>query len=408
MDWLGPVNPFFVAFLLRVLSAIATLTVLRGLFARYGDQLSPSTRNVFLVLLLFNWCLYYNGVRFSSENWGGLAAIAGLLCYPLYRPGPNSFTSGGGRWAFVAGALFGLSFLFRYQMALFVAGFYLWYLLCYRKEWQGMLLSLAGGLAVLGVCYPLIYWLYGEWTSPAWNYLSANLIEGKAAGYGTLPWWAYLKLVVLRGIPPLGLLYLAGTCYYLYRFRRDPLSWAIGVFLLVHSLIGRKDIRFLYPLIPLLPVLMAGAWQAVLDRFAHLLNFTCVNKLAWVCVLMNTVLLAIVVFRPAATEIATLRFLYEAYPGPATLTGPDARVLLAEDATGRFYLRPSHRIKSGITNELGPCAPSPCLYLTRTRETPRPPDNARLVYSDRPESLLPYVPFGLLDREKWWYIYAVE
>ncbi|PPK86690.1 Alg9-like mannosyltransferase family protein [Neolewinella xylanilytica] len=406
LEVFGPVNPFVVAFLLRLLSAGATLGLVAVLHLRYRDQLLSGERTGWLLLLLFNWCLYYNGVRFSSENWGGLAAIAGLLSFPIRWNDRHSFTPTGGYGAVFAGVFFGLAFLFRYQLALFVGGFYVWWLLFYRKEWGQLLTSVAGGLAVLAICYPLTYWLYGEWTIPAWNYFTANLVAGKAAGYGTLPWWAYLKLVFLRGVPPLGLLYVAATLYFVYRYRKDPVAWSVGAFVLVHSLLGRKDIRFLFPLIPVLPVLIAGSWRGLADFLLSSRLKRGLRPLVWTCIVVNGLLLAAVVFRPAASEIAPLHFLYRHYPGPATLTGAEARIIVAEETTGRFFHRRGHRLDPGLT-DYGTCAPAPCLYLRRTNGDPRPPDGAKLVYTDRPDWLLSWLPFGLLSREKWWYIYEV-
>ncbi|WP_116105740.1 hypothetical protein [Lewinella sp. IMCC34191] len=399
----GPVDPFGVSFVLRLLSGLLTLLVTTLLYFRY-HKVNPYAWWPFL--LLFHWCLYYNGVRFSSENWGGLAAITGLLLFPLGVSDRNAYTPSGGRSAILAGVCFGLAFLFRYQMALFVGGFYLWWLLFYRRQWSAVWMSMTGGWLILLLCYPLTYWLYGEWTLPAWNYFAANLVAGKAAAYGTLPWWGYIELVFLRGIPPLGLLYVLATGYYLYKYGRDPLSWAVGVFLIVHSVIGRKDIRFLYPLIPLLPVLMAGAWQGTRSWLLQTIGKRPLRGFGWLCLVLNALLLAAVVVRPAASEMPPLRFLYVAYPGPATLTGPDARIIKAEGATGYFYHRPGHRIVP-VGDSVSTCAPSPCLYLIRTRDEPRPPAGSQLVYSDRPDWLVSHLPFGLLSREKWWYIYSL-
>ncbi|MGB3801197.1 MAG: hypothetical protein WA952_15380 [Lewinella sp.] len=403
LEVVGPVDPFGLTFILRFVSGLLTLAVTMIIYYRYCPK---NSQPWWLALVLFHWCLYYNGVRFSSENWGGLAAICGMLLFPLHLPGDRCYTPTGGRSALFAGVCFGLAFLFRYQMALFVGGFYLWWIIYYRQRWSALWTSMLGAVGVVALCYPLSFWLYGEWTLPAWNYFRANLVAGKAAAYGTLPWWGYVELVFLRGIPPLGLLYLVGTGYFLYHYRRDPLAWAVGLFVLVHSLIGRKDIRFLYPLIPLLPVMMAGAWQSAGRLVRQRVGQQSLKLFGWICVILNCLLLIAVIFRPAASEIAPLRYLYRAYPGPATLTGPDARIIGAEGATGRFYHRPTHRIvPDGVM--ASSCAPAPCLYLVRTRDVPVPPAAATLVYTDRPDWLLRYLPFDLLSKEKWWYIYSL-
>ena len=393
-------NPFFVAGVLRLLSGAATLALVVCLLRRFRPAVAPDLLRGFTRFLLFHWCLYYTGVRFSSETWGGLCAIGGFLAYPLPRPGDHAFTPASRGHAWLAGALFGLAFLFRYQMAVFVAGLLLWWLLLYRRDAGSLLRTVAAGLLVLALAYPLTYWLYGSWTMPAWNYLVANLVEGRAAAYGTLPVWAYLELVTLRGIPPLGLAYVFGTLYFLYRFRRDPLAWCVGSFLVVHSLLGRKDIRFLYPLVPLLPVLLTATWQCLR---AGVSAKTTMRWLLTLCVVLNGLLLAVVMLRPAASEIAPLRFVYRNYPGPTVLCGPQAGFLQAEGATPRFYLRSGHRPSMRCSGETG----ERILYMARTREPAELPDSGVLVFTDRPDWLLPYLPFGLLGREKWYYVYEL-
>ena len=408
----GAANPFFLAFLFRLLSAALMLTVAYLLYRRFRDQDDGRLLGAFGLLLLFHWCAYYSGVRFSSENWSGQLVALALLCYPLTgREDAQRFLPDGGRSALGAGALFALAFLCRYQSALLAAGFGLWLLLVYRERWQRLALTVLGGALTLAALYPLTYWLYGEWTVPAWNYLVANLVEGKAAAYGTRPWYGYLELVLLRGIPPLSVAYLGGTLLCWYAWRRDPIVWMSAVFVLVHSWLARKDIRFLFPLLPLLPVLLLGA-SAWLRRHYH---WTTENDRGWVkwalriCWGVNLLLLASVVIRPAHGGIVPLKFIYDRYPGPTVLTGPAARLIVAEGTTPYFYSRPQHRLRptESMVTDCGHPERPVCLYLLRSRDRPTAPPGSRLVYTDRPD-LPQWIDVGnWLDRQAWHYVYEV-
>ena len=406
----GGVDPFVVAFLLRLLSAGLTLWVALLLYRRYAAVVPDGLRPAFIALLLFHWCAYYNGVRFSSENWSGLAAVLGLLTYPIRSLGAKrQFTPAGGKSAFYSGAYFGLAFLFRYQAGLLTAGFGLWLVFVHRVHWKEITRLVAGGLAVLLLAYPLTYWLYGEWTLPAYNYFAANLIEGRAAGYGTLPWYGYFELVVLRGIPPLGLLYLGGTLAYLWVYRRDPVTWMVGTFVLVHMLLARKDIRFLFPLIPLLPVLLAGAGSAVYTRYGPFWNRRWVRLATWLCFGVNAVLLLSVLARRADSGTGPAAYIYRAFPTGAKLTGPGARLFTAEGTTPRYYLRPGTKIVERPSDAAGTCgpAPAPCLYVEHTRQTPELPAGSELLYTDRTPLIDAVNVLGWADREKWWYVYRL-
>ena len=406
----GTADPFLVALLLRLLSAGLTLWVALLLYRRYAAAVPTGFQPAFTVLLLFHWCAYYNGVRFSSENWSGLAAVLGLLTYPIRSASAErQYTPAGGRSCFYSGACFGLAFLFRYQAGLLAMGFGLWLVFVYRAHWKELARSVTGGLAVLLLAYPLTYWLYGEWTLPAYNYFVAALIEGNAADYGARPWYGYFELVVLRGIPPLGLLYLAGPLVYLWVYRRDPVSWTVAVFILVHLVLARKDIRFLFPLIPLLPILLAGAGSAVYARYGPFWNRRWVRVATWVCFGVNAALLLSVVARRADSGTGPAAYIYRTFPTGANLTGPGARLFTAEGTTPHYYLRPGTKIVEPPLDTAGTCgpAPGPCLYVEHTRQRPDLSAGSELLYTDRTPLIDAVNILGWADREKWWYVYRL-
>ncbi|NJK90331.1 MAG: hypothetical protein HC923_13735 [Myxococcales bacterium] len=90
----------------------------------------------------------------------------------------------------LVGFTFGLAFQARYQTALMIAGVLLWLLL--EKKHRALVGLAAGGGAALIVGALFDRWGYGEWTFPPLEYFRVNLIEGKAASFGTDPWWFYL------------------------------------------------------------------------------------------------------------------------------------------------------------------------------------------------------------------------
>ena len=94
-------------------------------------------------------------------------------------------------------------------------------------------------------------WFYGEWVFAPWHYVRSNLVEGKAATFGSAPWWDYFRMVFERGVPPLGLLYIAAPMWFAWWYRRDPITWMMVPFLLVHFLLSRKDARFPFSASPL-------------------------------------------------------------------------------------------------------------------------------------------------------------
>lgn len=408
----GEVNPFFMAFVLRLLSAALFLHVCRAIFKRYGRAFRDLTnRRWFGLMLLFTWCNIYAGVRFSSESWSGAMFVLGFLAYPLplssYNlarprvPGPGS-----GALAFLAGIYFGLSFEFRYQLALAVVGFVLWLLFVGKPNWKHLFLLVIGGVCVLGLGSLADYWLYGDWVIAPWNYLSQNLIEGKAAGFGTKPWYGYIEYIFERGIPPISIIYLLAIAYFCIRYYKDPITWSFLLFFIAHSALSRKDIRFLFPMLPFLPIALTVLMRDIRNRKGD--RAFKKGWRSWVFGLMITLncgLLITVMFRSMNSNMALMEYVYEQYDGPVTILADGKHLYNHSDLLVRFY-QPETRVRIVQAKDRNwPACPTKiCLYSQLTREED-PPPGFKLVYSNAPTFLGNFDPFGLVSKQNFWYLY---
>jgi len=143
---------------------------------------------------------------------------------------------------FLAGILCGFAASLRIQLipAAFVAAIYF----CYprwRERWLAVLAGLALPVLLFGVVDDLT-WSY-PWQS-AVVYFRENAILGRAAESGTGPWY-YYGLVLLLLVGPAVLFLWHGA-------RRSSILAVIGLVVLVsHSCIGHKEVRYLYPVIPI-------------------------------------------------------------------------------------------------------------------------------------------------------------
>lgn len=411
----GEVNPYYFACLLRLISAVGFLFLATNVYKRFADRMPTERLLGWLALgLLFNWCSVYSGIRFSGENWAGMAFAFGLLLYPTAVPErADTFTpakTGGALACFGAGLLFGLAFLFRYQVAIMVLGFGAWLLFIARERWPRLGLVVLGGLVALALGTLLDRWFYGEWVIAPWHYLRSNLIEGKAATFGSAPWWDYFRMVFERGVPPLSLLYIAAPLWFAWRFRRDPLTWMMVPFLLVHFLLSRKDARFLFPLLPFLPVMiMAGAIALRRKYGKGLFNRKGVSGSVKLLGGINLAILLTVLFRPMISEVKVNKFVWDNYTEPVSLFADGRHVFTYADLTLHFYQRPGKVTiyRTEDRAEWPKCGTPVCLYSQFTR-TPTPPKNARLVYTTRPEWADGLGLKDWLDGMKWWAVYELE
>jgi phosphatidylinositol glycan class B len=412
----GEVNPYHFAFFLRLLSATGFLLLAVKTWERYAPTMPNAQLTKWLALgLLFNWCSIYSGIRFSGENWAAMAVTAGFLLYPVGTfAGESSIFStsrqGNTFAAFGAGLLFGLAFLFRYQVAIMVAGFGAWLLFIRRENWQRVGLVILGGLVSLAVGTLLDRWFYGEWVNAPWHYVRSNLVEGKAATFGSAPWWDYFRMVFQRGVPPLSLLYIAAPLWFAWRYRRDPITWMMVPFLLVHFGLSRKDARFLFPLLPYVPVMIMAGIVALRQHYGEsLLDRKWVNRSIKVLWGMNLLILMTVLVRPMISEIKLNKYVYDNYTEPVTLFADDKHIYSYANLTIHFYQRSGkvtiHQMES---REAWPVCDTPVCLYSRRAKSPTPPAGAKLVYTTRP---LWADELGLkrwLDGMKWWTIWELE
>lgn len=188
--------------------------------------------------------LVYFGARTLDEVVSG-----NLLVIALYALEPGFFVASRRRIA-VGGALLGLVFVLRIEVAPGVALLGLWCLLRAPRE---RLAALAMGVtAVIAAQAVLDTVTLGSPLASIWRYLLYNLGYGVASTFGAQPWYYYAKAelaVWLGTLPVLALLVLVGA-------RRLPVAfWAALTIVLVHSAIGHKEYRFIYPALALFGVL---------------------------------------------------------------------------------------------------------------------------------------------------------
>ncbi|CAN6616176.1 hypothetical protein TRVA0_006S02476 [Trichomonascus vanleenenianus] len=103
----------------------------------------------------------------------------------------------------------------------------------------------------LSLNYLLDQWYYGEQVFPLLNFLEFNIVKNLAGFYGVSPWHYYLS----QGIPILLIGYLPLTLKEMWSSRRSIIVWLIAFVVGAYSTLAHKEVRFIYPLLPLLHLL---------------------------------------------------------------------------------------------------------------------------------------------------------
>lgn len=270
LDLMGVRDPLYQATVLRALLGIAVFAGL-ALLARDGMRQGriPGAFCLLVVAALSPDILYMS-IRTSSET---AATIPFILSIYFFRRDP-----------FLTGLLLGVLFAVRFQTAFFIVGFFAlslfddWSAWRWRNGLTGrMTAGLALSLSAVGLMDKITW---GGWFHSPWECFRANIMEGIAARYGVGPWYQYLvwgAQLLAESLPLLGFLLIA-----LGMFRERQMAF-MGLFFLVgHSVIARKDARFLWPLAPLALLLLAAGFESVYrwcshrwERVIFVLAFSC-------------------------------------------------------------------------------------------------------------------------------------
>ncbi len=193
----------------------------------------------------------YFGARTLSETVAGHLLVVALW---LLEPG---YPVGSQRRLFVGGALLGLSLMTRVQLAPALAVVMLW--TNWRPERWRLAATLAGMAIVLVAAGVLDTLTLGYPFASIWRYLLYNIYYGVSSTFGVEVWPYYLlgELGVWGGAGATVLLLVVIGAW------RQPLLLVVAIVILaVHSVIGHKEYRFIYPaIVPLTALAGIGLAQ---------------------------------------------------------------------------------------------------------------------------------------------------
>ncbi len=400
-------DPFIISMLMRLLSAILSLYAIHLFYTAYKDKIIDLTlRKWFLLLSFFTWFALYNNVRFSAEHWGG--AIL-LIAVALFQKKQNRTKIN----FLITGILCGLAFVFRFQAGFLVMGFWLWLLIIKKIGFQNMIIVTVGILFSIGSGILIDRWFYGEWTFTSLNYLwtfvDFNVINDKS-GFGTSPWYGYFTAFSQRLIPPFSLVFILSPLLVLLFKPKNMLTWIIVPFLLIHCFIPHKEMRFFFPIVGFLPLLIVMAIEIIQKKwYRDLLNSRLTKNFISLFWIVNIGLLLVVSFRPADYQIPIYQKIYNSYEEPITLyytnNNPYLRILDIY-----YYKRPNLEIiQIDSVDKIKFNDNGKSLFVTKTpKDIENLNYNNKVIYSTFPEWVRHFNFNNWLERTKLWYVYEIS
>jgi phosphatidylinositol glycan class B len=301
-------NPFTISLFIRVIQSLISFLAIVKLIRLFEKELISEQLKKWLWIsgLLF-WCLPYFHARFSSENFSATLFIFGLI---------SILNSSNKKLLYLsAGFLMGLAFLARFQLCFMIIGLFGWLFIIRKTSFKNLLLLSAGIILSLGVGLLVDKWLYGQWTLSWWNYLDLNLFKDKASIYGKEPVLFYLGEALVQLIPPISLVIFFCVIFFWIRLNRHVITWITLPFVLLHFFVSHKELRFLFPILNFLPIMVLLGLQSLKDSKNKLWLFIKRPGFVKFAVTINSILLLYFVFKPADSNTHALKTIYELVQG---------------------------------------------------------------------------------------------
>lgn len=137
----------------------------------------------------------------------------------------------------------------RYQMGVLITMFFLWMVLIQKTPVRQLILFCLVVVATIAVGVGVDSIGYGQFELAPWNYLKVNLMEGRAATFGSSPWYYYILALL---IVPMGPVLLVVTLLFWVKYPKNVFTWMTFAFVVIHMALSHKEIRFLIPVLPLI------------------------------------------------------------------------------------------------------------------------------------------------------------
>lgn len=237
--------------LIRIGFALSSVLTVLGVY-RLARAVGCSLPSAVVGAVALSWMslAIYFSPRAMSEVASALPVTWGLALL-LETPTRRKLVLGA--------SLLGLAVLLRIHCGLFAAGAVVTLLLQRRRRDAGLVFAVLCGWALVYGLIDLVAW--GSFLHSALLYLRFNLIEGRAAEWGTAPPVFYTKYLIRS----LGAHWVMLSVLGLLGLRRaTPVVVLAILFFLGHLALPHKELRFIVPMLPLLCVAAAAGVEQVL------------------------------------------------------------------------------------------------------------------------------------------------
>ena len=325
-------NPFIWTTLLRIISsAIGYLSILY-LFFVFKDFFFKKYK-IFNYLLFFTFWFYpFLHSRISSENLSiSLFIISFCALFQILVIQKKKFNL---IIFCVSSFLMGLSMVVKFTTVFTAFPFFLW-LVFFRFNFFRILIFGIFILAALSLGLFIDYINWGTFKNTYYQFYIHNLssgVIGRMKYFGVDPWYYYFFEIVKQLAPLLSLFFLIGLIFFWIKNIKHVLTWITLVTFIIFSLIGHKEIRYIFPIYIFAPFFISYLIDHIKFKTLRIL-------IQYVVIFSNIVFLSLTLFFPANSKVGVYNFLYKKYDGKTPIYYTDENPYQVNNMEPFFYTK---------------------------------------------------------------------
>jgi phosphatidylinositol glycan class B len=248
-------DPYTKTFILRLFTGVLAVFSIYYFVYSCKYLIESQYWKAFLLISFFIWFIPFINVRFSSETWSGLMLLLSIAIINNRNKNWKHF--------FLIGLLLGFSFLFRFQTSIMVVSIILWLIIVGKENLTNTAITIFAGLLVVLFGSLFDFWFYDSLVFTPWRYFKVNIIDGVASSFGTSPWYSYIYYILRFSFFPFGILIICSASIFFYKKYSSIFTWIILPYLVIHSIIFHKELRFMFPLVNLVPIIIIITFQEI-------------------------------------------------------------------------------------------------------------------------------------------------
>ena len=202
----------------------------------------------------------------------------------------------------------GISMVAKFTTVFLAFPFFIWFAL-YKFNFSKILIFGLCILIALSLGLYIDFLHYGSFKNTYYQFYIHNLSSsdiGRMKYFGIEPWYYYIIEIIKQLAPLLSLFFLIGIILFWIKNYKHPLTWITFSTLIIFSLIGHKEIRYIFSIYIFAPFFIG-----------YLISFINNNKIRLIiqsiAIFSNIIFLLLTIYFPANSKVGVYHYLFNNY-----------------------------------------------------------------------------------------------